>query len=219
MSVADVSEIGVTEKHQLLYYLNHRQLIHGTLPQSTHHHFVINSTLTSHRLVFRLTDTRISDQGRGHGGASFRTVVSSSKYLYACPYTDYVNSTYDIVCSWMTAGCYNVSVVLLYMDYGAYRWDGVFINATIWRETVCVSDPVDNSSVEQLPPYTGWMRHNETSPWVWVHRNKVRQPLPPSEAIKCLQDNSLAKIELFGDSHLREFWLHWLHDIWISIVR
>jgi hypothetical protein len=112
----------------------------------------------------------------------------------------------------MTAGCYNVSVVLLYMDYGAYRWDGVFINATIWRETVCVSDTVDKSSVEQLPPYTGWMRHNVTSLWVWVHRNKVRQSVPSSEAIKCLQDNSLAK-ELFGDSHMREFWLHWLHDI------
>jgi hypothetical protein len=116
----------------------------------------------------------------------------------------------------MTAGCYNVSVVLLYIDYGAYRWDGVFINATIWRETVCVSDvsdSVDNSSVEQLPPYTGWMRHNETSPWVWVHRNKVRQSLLPSEAMKCLQESSVAAIELFGDSHLREFWSHWLLDI------
>jgi hypothetical protein len=181
----------VTEKHQLLYYLNHRQHIHRTLPQSTHHHFVINSTLTSHRLVVRLTDARTSHQSQGHGGASFRTVVVSSKYLYACPYTDYVNSTYDIVCSWMTAGCYNVSVVLLYMDYGAYRWDGVFINATIWRETVCVSDSVDISSVEQIPPYTGWMRHNKISPWKWINRNRVRQSLPSSEAKKCLQTAQL----------------------------
>ena len=58
----------------------------------------------------------------------FDFVLYSS--AYTCPYIDYSNRTYEILCH-IYDQYTNVTITLTCLDFGAYRWYGRFINKTI----------------------------------------------------------------------------------------
>jgi hypothetical protein len=90
-------DIGVTEKRQLYYYMANWTRVHHYLPTTVHHALTTKVTHTHHCAIFTLTDTRLALQHQ-LGGANLRTVVSTLTHLYACPYVDHFNGSYDVIC-------------------------------------------------------------------------------------------------------------------------
>ena len=185
--------IGQTELNQLYYYLQNSIKIDTFLPQTTSHHFFITVSTRQCTTFIRLEDQR----GISHriGGASFRTVVHSDHYLFACPYVDYTNGTFDVICETNTGFRHNITLILTYLDFGAFRWDGVFINDTLWHGQVLANDcePLDKAS------YVGWYRDNNQQSWRWITKNT--EILSSKELRACIK-TQLSAVEMFGECHL-----------------
>jgi hypothetical protein len=77
---------------------------------------------------------------RMRGGNSFRAMYKGRKHFQTCAYVDYSNDTYDVICRLYNA-CADVSVHVTYVNYGAYRWDGEYINKIVYSGKVCVKSP------------------------------------------------------------------------------
>jgi hypothetical protein len=209
-------DIGVTEKRQLYYYMANWTRVHHYLPTTVHHALTTTVTHTRHCAIFTLTDTRLTLQHQ-LGGANLRTIVSTLTHLYACPYVDHFNGSYDVICPLLDhSHCHNVTITLMYQDYGAYRWDGVMINTTIYSTQLCsnrVHLPYKHSAHSSYK-YTWWYRADNTS-WQWIVDRTPATTMSANSVHateKCFKHPSHT-ISLFGDSHLYAILCYWTRTI------
>ena len=189
--------MGQTELSQLYRYLNLSLLIETFLPQRLYHNFDISVNNKTCLTVIRLQDKRyLPNLYNITGGAGFRTVVSTDHHLFACPYVDYTNGTYDILCLTNTGYRHDITLILTYIDYGAFRWDGLFINDTLWRGQILNNNcqPTITRST-----YIGWYRDDRQSDWKWVRGNK--EIISDNDLRSCIR-NQKTMVEMVGDSHL-----------------
>ena len=87
--------LGATQRKQLLRYLNNLSFIEKFYTPTANHKFHVDVIRTMHYAVARLTDNRSMIH---IGGASFTTIAISERYHFECPFIDYENGTYDVIC-------------------------------------------------------------------------------------------------------------------------
>ena len=138
------------------------------------------------------------------GGASFQTIVTSEQRQYSCPFIDYVNGTYDVICKLYDSKCCNISVTLSYMDFGAFRWNGNYIGSKVWSRSICQPK---TRYWNDYNSFVGWYRDNRTMPWRWVRSSQ--ELMTDEQSRECIA--LLPFTVLFGDSHLRYALYYWLH--------
>ena len=187
--------------NQLFYYLNNSFEIENYFSQSIYHRFLINVSTVQCITFIRLQDQR--KMPRQIGGASFRTIVRSAHYLFPCPYVDYANGTYDVICQTYCGLKYEITLILTYLDFGAFRWDGIFINDTLWHEQILPSghEPVNKKF------YVGWYRDSNQQDWKWIRGHK--ETLTHGELRACIR-KQISKVEMLGECHL-QFAFQYLH--------
>ena len=155
-----------------------------------------------HYAEARLTDNRSIIH---IGGASFTTIAISERYHFECPFIDYENGTYDVICQFRD-NCHNMTITLMHLDYGSYRWNGLLVNQILWQGQICRKTKQKTSCT----PYTGWYRYGSKWPWKWMNKNKIVHFLD-KEAIRHCHNNKSISIDLIGDSHMRLFLEYWLY--------
>ena len=74
------------------------------------------------------------------GGSSFRILSTSSVLRQTCSFEDFFNGTYVGFCYMDTAGCTNVTVDLLFVNYTAYSQKMQPLNRVLWTETMCATN-------------------------------------------------------------------------------
>ena len=82
------------------------------------------------------------------GGSSFRILSTSSVLRQTCSFEDYFNGTYVGFCYMDTAGCTNVTVDLLFVNYTAYTQKIQPLNLILSTETICATNC--NLAIETL---------------------------------------------------------------------
>ena len=190
-----IPNVGETEQGQLLRYIfaSGKKKRYLSL-LSFNHCFDVTVENLHCQISIRLNDCR--NVTVNFGGATFRTISSNIHRLYACPYIDYSNGTYEILCN-IYDQYTNVTITLTYLDFSAYRWDGRFINKTIWEDSIYTTD-TSNCKLNRHQ-YIGWFRKNVIEDWVWIHPHEF---MLTADAIKTCTKNYLLSINFFGDSHL-----------------
>ena len=169
--------------------------------------FSINS-ITVHAccVVIRLVDNRYQSDNNSRllpqGGSSIRTVAINERKLYSCPFVDHFNGTYDVVCR-LYDECHNISIMLDYLDYSAFRWDSVLIEKLLFLDSICRQP----NAKHNYDPYIGWYRDNSTTSWRWV-RGDV-EVMTDDQLRSCITKLP-SPVLLFGDSHLRYMVYYWL---------
>lgn len=188
---------GQTEKAQLLTYLANASAIHASPANNTYHCHIVTvsrpSFVHQSAVVFNLVDNYNSYHGNAAsaaacsarlvaGGNSFRSIARTEYHRYACTYRDNADDTYDVICPIYdvtvndddVTACINITIHVTYVNYGAYRWDGVYINDLLWASPVCSPAKTTTTGTEAPRPvlaslaYTGWYRDRVTDPWRWV---------------------------------------------------
>ena len=187
--------IGQTELNQLCRFLNKQHFIEKHLPQLGLHNFLITFHSNWSTTVIQITDQRKISQH--FGGASFRVIVRTDHRLFACPYIDYEDGTYDIICQTNVDIQHDITVTLTYIDYGAYRWDGVFFNQTLWNGQI--TNNITMSAIDQLH-YVGWYRNNREEAWRWIRAGN-REILSDDELRTCIKKQTTL-VDMIGESHL-----------------
>ena len=169
---------------------------------TVHYNFSIDVFTTSRYVIAHIKDNRLIDH---LGGATFSTSVVSERRLFECPFIDHENGTYDVFCEFHDE-CYNVSVTLTFIDFGAYRWNGLSINKILWQGEAC-------RKTKQIPlrsPYTGWHRCGKQCSWEWMYQNKIEK-FYNNETVRQCQSNNFTSIDFIGDSHMQYFINYWLY--------
>jgi hypothetical protein len=166
--------IGYTERDQLLLFLSHSDLIDNTTASYTGHNVsvtAINITTLDglQAVVIRLHDD-VTPMSRMRGGNSFHAMYKGHSHRQVCAYVDYVDDIYDVICRLYDA-CADVSVHVTYVNYGAYRWDGEYVNKIVYSGKVCVKPPastilknltITNSKLSKIRrPIANDVRHSE----------------------------------------------------------
>jgi hypothetical protein len=213
--------IGYTERQQLLTYLSHTSQIDSQNSQYDAHDITVASvTLTTidgtPAAIIRLHDvvqqdpvnnsTSFTTSTRVRGGNSYRTICTGTHHRQACAYVDHANDMYDVVCR-LYDTCNDVSIYVTYVAFGAYRWDGVYVNKLVWRHNVCQNQSRSQSQSQTLNDsdtvanYSGWYRDTEHEPLRWLASNG--QELPTDRQMQSCLEALPSPIELIGDSHLR----------------
>jgi hypothetical protein len=127
-------------------------------------------------IASKVCDIAIVATKRIRGGDSFRTIYRAANHRQACAYVDNADDTYDVICR-LVDECANVSIHLTYVAFGAYRWDGAYINRLIWRGTVCANASTTTTQRQNgnkngvalaASAFVGWWRANTTQPLRWV---------------------------------------------------
>lgn len=153
------------------------------------------------------------------GGASFLSLAQNDQRIYTCPYIDYANGTYDVVCPSVTSSCINISVTLTFLDFGAYRYKKASINRIVWSNKVCFMSKA-HTALESTSKFPGWYMNTTTvrikndshSSTVvqrrWFTGTRFITPLNQSQALHCLR-NTKRTFYLVGDSHIRRVMEYW----------
>jgi hypothetical protein len=129
-SVTKYLDNQTAEQFQLLRYLANSSSIEFNLKQLLYYHFSVNIVYKQCYVIFRLNDDR--NVTLQIGGASFRSIVLNEWRLYSCPYVDYTNGTYDVICK-IYDNYHDITIRLMFLDFGAFRWDGFMLNETVWQ--------------------------------------------------------------------------------------
>ena len=200
-----IPQIGKTERMQLLFYLANQNKIDALSANQSGHNVMLKQIRVQHSVAtFSLSDSRslkklALNNNTVVGGNSYRTIYRGEKHRYACSYVDHMNDTYDVICT-LFDSCAYITIHLTYVNYGAYRWDGVFINELVWNGKLC-SDNFQISRLLSNTVYQGWYRDNSKQSFRWV--KKFRRDLVTTGQIRsCINSWSWPK-QLIGDSHLR----------------
>ena len=202
---------GSMEAKQLLRFINNSSV-------EKYITFVSNKTLTDVKfsvnkvvthdccVIFRLQDKRnqidSSNKLMPQGGSSFRTVAVNEWRLYSCPFIDYFNGTYDVVCR-LYDECHKISIVLDYLDFSAFSWNSILQKKLLFSDSVCRQF----NTKHHFDPYIGWYKDNSTMLWRWVRGDK--EILRDDQLRSCIAKLP-SPVFLFGDSHLRYVVYYWL---------
>ena len=167
---------GNTEKQQMLRFVSDsviNQAVYFPIKKIFISFSVAKLTTTDCCTVIRLVDMRRENIETNAtflqlGGASLHTVAVSERRLFSCPFIDYFNGTYEVVCR-LYEECHNISILLSYIDYGAFSWDGNLIAKTLFSRSVCRRQ---SGLKHDFGTYVGWFRDNVNLSWKWVRGHK-----------------------------------------------
>ena len=201
---------GSTEAKQLMKLLNHSSLGDTFISEwntKIKVNFSVNTLITHDccaiiRLVDNSCQTANVSRLLPQGGSSFRSVVVNERRLYSCPFIDYFNGTYDVVCR-LYDECHNVSIVLDYLDYSAFRWDSKLMEQLLFVGNICRQ----HNTKHFYDPYIGWYRNNSKDPWRWVRGEK--DVMTDDQLRSCIAKLP-SPMFFIGDSHLRYTLYYWL---------
>jgi hypothetical protein len=197
------------------------------LKPSAQHQFDIQALNLPECFVIRLTDERKVNH-RQMGGATFRAVATNNQYVSACPFIDYSNGTYDVVCPPQTSLCTVIDVKVTFLDFGAYRWKKAYICRTLWKRQVCqgyVSNTsnnnntsIDNNIMFNKSKFARWQLAADSSSRVlatatarrhsWFTGERAIVRLSQSQILQCLRTTNRT-LYLMGDSQIRRVMEYW----------
>jgi hypothetical protein len=212
--------IGYTERQQLMTYLANSHIIDKQSTSYYNEHDVQATEVAIEQIngipvaIIRLQDVgkalhlasklpvapeRNNSMSRICGGNSYRSEYSGPQHYQLCTYVDYANDTYDVICK-MYDTCADVSISVTYVAFGAYRWDGQFVNVNLFMRRVCNNITAKLRGFKDSA-YTGWYRDNITQPLRWIP--SYGQELPTDSRMKACLSALPLPVEFVGDSHMR----------------
>ena len=188
-----------TEMLQLLTYLNNVSYYNKIKPSTAFSFNVEILQINYNKVCIEIRDKRFDSPFLRLGGASFQIKAIGKIHLYYCAYVDNFNGVYHVACN-LYENNTSISIILLFLDFGAYRFDGILIKTVIWENNVMRNNKIFSSHViPHQSVYTGWHKDNEQHGWTWVKYGKNQ--LSENELRSCVE--RLPSIEAIGDSHLR----------------
>ena len=204
---------GSTERAQLTRLLNEsiaNECYNFTQKNESPRHFTVEN-VTTHNCctIIRIIEIRSQIFGANKsslpasdGGSSFLSVAINERRLYSCPFIDYFNGTYDVVCR-LYDECHNISITLTYINYNAFRWDSKLVTKQLFLKRVCRQ----SCKTANFGPYIGWYRNNRSTTWRWLRGD--REVMTDNQMRTCIVQLP-SPVLLFGDSHLRYTLYYWL---------
>jgi hypothetical protein len=212
--------IGYTERQQLMTYLTNSHIVDKQSTSYSKLHDIKATKVSVEQIrgipvaIIRLQEVKKllqsaikcattpalnNSMSRICVGNSYRSEYSGPKHYQLCPYDDYTNDTYDVICK-MYDTCADVSISVTYVAFGAYRWDGQFVNFNVFRRRVCSKTKAKLRTFRESAN-TGWCRDNITQPLRWI--SSYGQELPTDARMKACLSALPLPVEFFGDSNMR----------------
>ncbi len=203
-------------------YLQHKRSPHSNRNglQNYTYKFSVDSKASNMDYLY-INTLEQEDNKPSSGGSSFRVLLEYSRLITLCDVTDYFNGHYIIKCHLSGSLCYNITVILSYTNFGAFKSFGNVIPSfrkTLWNYTYCTEATKQNVFSTHpncsLHPdgKVAWYKDEGRNMNIVIDNCKVN--VPHTAVFKsCIK--KLGSLTFIGDSHTRYNYYYLLYELGI----